>query len=239
VAHYVSYGNNASYAIPPLYKPGFFAVAATDAMNATNATYSFDNPQLYASNLPKYPDNWCNTTQHMTSYDGSVTEYRKGDLQYGNYEMLGAALPVYNTPYVNTSTANAPWYGNTSTANAPWCAMVNYSTTLTNEDAFVPIAVEVKHNDRKAVIRRNRKVRSDTKKVAKVLHTMSTTGSGDHEVFNPNSKDTHTAWMNKLSAKKFRTQKIDRMAFLVKENERLEKENSILMFENSMQILHG
>jgi hypothetical protein len=208
-------------------KPGFFAVAET------KEAYSFDNPQLYTS---KYQDNWCNNTQTTTDYGGSVTGYGNADLQYDNVEMLDTALPVYNTP----------------TANAPWNASTNedaFNTTACDADTIwgrVPAAVKtvkikalaVKQETEKGLIRREKKEKSDAKKAVRVLQTMSFT-TGTNIVIDPNPKQTRVSFLNARSAMKHRTRKMDRMVFLRRENERLDKENSALVFENTMQILCG
>jgi hypothetical protein len=223
---------------------GAIGMTCTATSAVANHTKKWSN---YSSNEP-------NDLQCMDSYGGQHAYAAAEDLMYENMEVLGIPSPQHYSPRCTTPTPQ----------HMGPCS-IDYSTTVANEHVFYPpvcametlfeqMAKEPKHLKVKrskktktkeksaaALVRQSNSDKKAEKKEAQLLLGLATVGicKTPKEVSTPGAKNTNRAAKNAESAKKYRSDKDDRMAFLVQANARLEFDNTMLMMEIDAYNING
>jgi hypothetical protein len=196
------------------------------------------NPNVVSNVASNYTNSWCNCRNNgldvfefMDGYGGQSGDASEMDQMCGNMEVLGTQSLWQCSPRSSTPTQDHMWSYAT-----------DYSTTVANECVLYPpvddtdtifkqMYTEPTHL---AVARQSLKDKKTVKKEAKLLLGLATVG-----ICKASRLDPNRSVKNAESAKKYRSDKDDRMAFLVQANARLEFDNTVLLMEIAAYNING
>jgi hypothetical protein len=218
------------------------------------------NCNVMSNVAPNHTNNSCNymtsdpSAFEFTGYDGQSDYAVDMDQMYGNMEVFGIHPPQHFPPRSSTPTQVHMWPCFTDDSNTGANEHVSYPPVGDTDTIIEQMSTEPKHlivkalkppktkvKSAAALARQSLKEKKAEKKEAKLLLGLATVGivKTSKQVSTPRGTNTNRAVSNATSAKKYRSAKYDRMAFLVQANERIEFENMMLRMQIDTYNING